>query len=116
MENKIYGYVRVSSIDQNEDRQLMTLNKVNVPVKNICHWYTGPDRSFYRRRSGDSSSPIQIPATHRSVRIEAGGFPSAPDGPNKAYRTSDPARQRKWEPEWDSAAAVILGTRDARTA
>ena len=35
MENKIYGYVRVSSTDQNEDRQLMALNKVNVPVKNI---------------------------------------------------------------------------------
>lgn len=35
MENKIYGYVRVSSVDQNEDRQLMTLNKVNVPMKNI---------------------------------------------------------------------------------
>ena len=35
MENKIYGYVRVSSIDQNEDRQLMALNKVNVPMMNI---------------------------------------------------------------------------------
>ena len=35
MENKIYGYVRVSSIDQNEDRQLMALSKVNVLVKNI---------------------------------------------------------------------------------
>lgn len=35
MENKIYGYVRVSSIDQNEDRQLMALNKVNVPMENI---------------------------------------------------------------------------------
>ena len=35
MENKIYGYVRVSSIDQNEDRQLIALNKVNVPMKNI---------------------------------------------------------------------------------
>ncbi len=35
MENKIYGYVRVSSVDQNEDRQLMALNKVNVPMKNI---------------------------------------------------------------------------------
>ena len=34
MENKIYGYVRVSSIDQNEDRQFMALNKVNVPMKN----------------------------------------------------------------------------------
>ncbi len=28
MENKIYGYVRVSSTDQNEDRQMMALNKV----------------------------------------------------------------------------------------
>ena len=35
MENKIYGYVRVSSTDQNEDRQLMALKKVNVPEKNI---------------------------------------------------------------------------------
>ena len=35
MENKVYGYVRVSSIDQNEDRQLMALSKVNVLVKNI---------------------------------------------------------------------------------
>ena len=35
MENKIYGYVRVSSTDQNEDRQLLALNKVNVPAKNI---------------------------------------------------------------------------------
>lgn len=35
MENNIYGYVRVSSIDQNEDQQLMALSKVNVPVKNI---------------------------------------------------------------------------------
>lgn len=25
MENRIYWYVRVSSIDQNEDRQIMTL-------------------------------------------------------------------------------------------
>jgi len=35
MEKKIYGYVRVSSIDQNEDRQLMVLKKVNVPMKNV---------------------------------------------------------------------------------
>ena len=35
MEHKIYGYVRVSSTDQNEDRQMTALNKVNVPGKNI---------------------------------------------------------------------------------
>ena len=32
---KIYGYVRVSSIDQNEDRQLMAMKEVGVPKKNI---------------------------------------------------------------------------------
>ena len=35
MENKTNGYVRVSSTDQNENRQLMTLCKVNIPIKNI---------------------------------------------------------------------------------
>ena len=32
---KVYGYVRVSSTDQNEDRQLMALNKLNVPSRNV---------------------------------------------------------------------------------
>ena len=31
----IYGYVRVSSVDQNEDRQLIAMNQLNVPEKNI---------------------------------------------------------------------------------
>lgn len=31
----IYGYVRVSSTDQNEDRQLVALNQVKVPSENI---------------------------------------------------------------------------------
>lgn len=31
----IYGYVRVSSADQNEDRQLIVMNKNNVPKGNI---------------------------------------------------------------------------------
>ena len=35
MENKIYGYVRVSSIDQNEDRQVMAMKKAKVSEKNI---------------------------------------------------------------------------------
>ncbi len=33
--NNVYGYVRVSSIDQNEDRQMLAMEKVNVPKKNI---------------------------------------------------------------------------------
>lgn len=31
----IYGYVRVSSADQNEERQMVALRKVQVPEKNI---------------------------------------------------------------------------------
>ena len=31
----IYGYVRVSSIDQNEDRQIAALREVSVPEKKI---------------------------------------------------------------------------------
>lgn len=32
---KVYGYVRVSSIDQNEDRQMIALKEKEVPLKNI---------------------------------------------------------------------------------
>ncbi len=31
----VYGYVRVSSMDQNEDRQLIAMNEKSVPRKNI---------------------------------------------------------------------------------
>ena len=31
----IYGYVRVSSLDQNESRQLSVMDKLGVPKKNI---------------------------------------------------------------------------------
>ena len=31
----IYGYVRVSSLDQNEDRQMVEMRKVGVPEENI---------------------------------------------------------------------------------
>ena len=32
---KVYGYVRVSSIDQNEDRQLIAIQEQGVPPENI---------------------------------------------------------------------------------
>lgn len=36
METKqIFGYVRVSSSDQNEDRQVMALRELGIPIKNI---------------------------------------------------------------------------------
>ena len=31
----IYGYVRVSSVDQNEDRQMLDMLEMKIPVKNI---------------------------------------------------------------------------------
>lgn len=34
-EKRIYGYVRCSSTDQNEDRQIVALREVSVPEKNI---------------------------------------------------------------------------------
>ena len=33
--NEIYGYIRVSSIDQNEDRQMIAMQKAMIPRKNI---------------------------------------------------------------------------------
>ena len=35
MKNKIYGYVRVSSQDQNEDRQLIAMNDAGVDKRNV---------------------------------------------------------------------------------
>lgn len=34
-EKKVYGYVRVSSRDQNEDRQMLAMTEQRVPMKNI---------------------------------------------------------------------------------
>ena len=31
----IYGYIRVSSKDQNEDRQLYTMKELSIPDKNL---------------------------------------------------------------------------------
>ncbi len=31
----VYGYVRVSSVDQNEDRQMVEMRKLNIPPKHI---------------------------------------------------------------------------------
>ena len=46
-ENNIYGYVRVSSMDQNEDRQMVALSEAGVSEKNIfMDKLSG--KSFYR--------------------------------------------------------------------
>lgn len=48
----IYGYVRVSSKDQNEDRQLAAMQELKIPEKNIfVDKMSGKDfnRPMYRR-------------------------------------------------------------------
>lgn len=35
MQRKIYGYIRVSSADQNEDRQLIAMQELEIPKKSI---------------------------------------------------------------------------------
>ena len=35
MDNRVYGYARVSTREQNEDRQLEALTKFGVPEQNI---------------------------------------------------------------------------------
>ena len=33
--SNVYGYIRVSTRDQNEDRQLIALRELQIPEKNI---------------------------------------------------------------------------------
>ena len=50
--NKIYGYIRVSSTDQNEERQLVAMRAAQVPEKNVyMDKQSGKDfeRPQYRR-------------------------------------------------------------------
>ena len=53
---KIYGYIRVSAGNQNEDRQLIAMKNVQVPRNNIfldkqsgCNF----DRPMYRKMSNE---------------------------------------------------------------
>ena len=52
MENQIYGYIRVSSRDQNEDRQVITMREFGIAEKNlVIDKQSGKDfaRPGYRR-------------------------------------------------------------------
>lgn len=70
----IYGYVRVSSIDQNEDRQMIALKNVSVPEKNIfIDKQSGKDfeRPNYRKlvkkmKSGDLLYILSIDRLERN--------------------------------------------------
>ena len=57
--NAIYGYVRVSSVDQNEERQLIAMKGANVPRENIyTDKQSGKDfnRQSYKEMLGNLKS------------------------------------------------------------
>ena len=71
--SKIYGYVRVSSKDQYEDRQIIALNEMGVPKENIfIDKKSGKDfeRKAYRKllRQLDSDSVLFIKSIDRLGR------------------------------------------------
>lgn len=50
--SKVYGYIRVSSTDQNEDRQVLALSGLEIPLQNLfVDKQSGKDfdRPEYRR-------------------------------------------------------------------
>lgn len=72
-ETKIYGYIRVSSKDQNEERQMIALTEVGVPGKNIfIDKQSGKDfeRRQYKRllRKLDQDSVLYVKSIDRLGR------------------------------------------------
>lgn len=57
---EIYGYVRVSSIDQNEERQIVELSKRNVLSKNI----------YIDKQSGKHRHLLELEKTTIEERID----------------------------------------------
>lgn len=49
----VYGYIRVSSKDQNEDRQVITMHKMQVPVENIYILISSPAKISIGHNIGD---------------------------------------------------------------
>jgi hypothetical protein len=90
MESNIYGYVRVSTKEQNEDRQLIALQEFPVPEKNVyMDKLSGKDfnRPQYRKllkklRPGDLLVVKSIDRLGRNYE-ERGG--QLEDGPVKVF-------------------------------
>ena|GEM_PF-3065258 len=56
---EIYGYIRVSSIDQNEDRQLLAMQELNISATNI----------FVDKQSGKDFKRVEYPFTRLNNNI-----------------------------------------------
>ena len=50
--HRIYGYVRVSSREQNEDRQIIAMKELKIPEKKFI-LINSPVRTFAARSIGD---------------------------------------------------------------
>ena len=78
MDERIFGYVRVSSKDQNEDRQIIAMEEFGVPPKNmVCEKLSGKDfnRPGYRKlirkmRAGD----ILVKINGKAIGCTDGGY------------------------------------------
>lgn len=76
MQDNVYGYVRVSSLEQNEDRQMLALKELEVKKNNIyVDKQSGKDfeRPSYRRlveklKKGDLLYIISIDRLGRNYR------------------------------------------------
>ena len=56
----VYAYVRVSTRDQNEDRQVITMRQMNVPEENI----------FIDKQSGKDFNRVQYKRLMRRVKAD----------------------------------------------
>ena len=66
----VYGYVRVSTKDQNEDRQLIALQEMSIPEKNIfVDKQSGKDfkRPMYKRMLRKIKRRFALCEKHRST-------------------------------------------------
>ena len=60
MANNIYGYVRVSTVDQNEDRQMLAMRELSIPERNL----------FVEKQSGKDFQRPQYKKLVRRLRPE----------------------------------------------
>lgn len=77
--SNIYGYIRVSSKDQNEDRQLIALNEVGVERKNV----------YLDKKSGKEFDRPQYKMTvlaYPSSISEPEGFHNEYDGTYNSFK------------------------------
>ena len=67
IEQKIYGYIRVSTREQNEDRQVIALREVGVPERNVYMMNDKYRESWYNRSSQSCTDSCPFKGGYRNV-------------------------------------------------